>query len=174
MSQKDIQCGDIVLASFKSSPILRAMKLLQPDDVTYSHILLAKEQNIVYEARTDIKEIDFSYIMNKYENIKVVSYKLITDKDKEIIKRLLKDLIGRPYSYLRLFYQLLDHLTGSTYFTSRLKDPGNQICSSLVSWIYYVLFEIKFNNKNWYSTDPDDIDDEVNKDDKLWHVVYKK
>ena len=70
--------------------------------------------------------------------------------------------------------QLFDHLTHSNYFTKRLKDPTNQICSSLVAWIYYILFGMRFNYKVWYSCDPDDVDDEVSINNKNGYFCTKE
>jgi hypothetical protein len=45
------------------------------------------------------------------------------------------------------------------------------ICSTYVTWAYYKATGVRFNDIDWISTEPDDIDDEVINDPMMWTIV---
>jgi len=170
-SNQKLKTGDIILTSKKHSPFLKAMRFFQKDFVLYSHTLIVKDEYFAYEAKGRIRITNIKEVLDNCDAYLIVRKKNFTKYKKELMIRLLKDLVGRPYSYKRLFLQVLDNVFHTNKFTRLLKSIDNQICSSLVAWVYYVLFEIKFNNKNWYSADPDDLHDELSINKNDWFII---
>jgi len=82
-------------------------------------------------------------------------------------------LLGNPYSIIRIILQLLDQMFNTNYFTKRIKDPEQQVCSSLVAWCYDAVLGVRFNGVNWASCEPDDIDDESLKDDTEFETILE-
>ena len=166
----DIKTGDVILVSKSSSILLKGMKFFQKDPVFFGHALIAKNEYSAYEAKKTIRISNIKEVIDSYGFYLIVRKKNFTPTQKNIFQRLIKDLVGRPYGFKRLLLQILDNIFHTTKFTKLLKNVDNQICSSLVAWIYYVLFNIQFSNKVWYSCDPDDIHDEITNNDS-WTII---
>lgn len=156
--------ADIIITtdekSWFSSAILSVLRFFQSDPVEYQHAMLVVDDLTCIEANW---EVEINLLMDRlgdFKRYKVIRHKDLTDEQREQIVEKARDLVGLRYSILRITLQLFDHLFNSNYFTKRIKDPDQQICSSLVAWCYSVVTGIRFNGVHWASCEPDDIDDE--------------
>jgi uncharacterized protein YycO len=151
--------GDIVLAN-KKSLIVWFMRIFQSDPVDWGHVLIYLGNNMFIENSFPfIRIIDIDYFKKRYEHYKWFSYKNMTTEKSNELTELFESKLCKPYSYTRIILQMFDHLFNTNFFTGFLKNDDKQICSSFVAWGYNKIFGVDFNNVNWYSCDPDDIDD---------------
>jgi len=166
--------ADIVLTQGKnlfSRVILWVLRFFQADHVNFNHVLMVCDDIIGIEATNGVTYVD---IANKLENSRI--YKIIrrvdlTDEQRIKIVNKAKKCLGQKYGFNRIFLQLLDQIFHTNWFTRRTKYKRH-ICSGLVAWAYYAAYKIKFNDVNWCSCEPDDIDDESLNNPDLWEIIY--
>ena len=172
------QTGDIILTrsgSLYGETILYFMRVFQDDPIHYSHCLIVIDEN--YALDTDINKlhiVKINDVLSNSRKYKVIRYNDITEEQIKKVYRLAKSLDGLPYSKKRIILQLLDHIFGTDKFTGLLKSKKDQVCSSLVAWIYHTVIKINFNGVEWYSAEPDDIDDETYLNIKKWTTIREK
>lgn len=169
-----IKAGDIILVGKKKSIILRFMRLFQKDLVKYNHVMVAKNNIEAYEAGYKIQVTEISKKLNKSDFYMIARYKNLTKVQLRLIKVVIETLIGLPYGCTRLFFQLIDHMTGTNKFTKLLTNKWNQICSSLIAYVYSISCNITFNEVEWNSCDPDDVSDHIENDTNNWLIIAKK
>lgn len=169
--------ADIILVKNRKGlfgkAILAVMNFFQDDLVEYQHIMLAINDKECVEALFKVKVSitrDRFKGFSKYEIIRCDS---LTEAQRRAIANQAEDLVGLRYSVLRVFLQLFDQTFNTNYFTKRIKDPNQQICSSLVAWCYSSITGMKFNRVNWASCEPDDIADHVEGNSDTWHTILE-
>jgi len=156
--------ADIIITTDKKSwfsrAILSVLRFFQDDPVEYQHTMLVVDDATCIEANWEVELNITRERFGDFSRYKIIRHKGLTDDQRDKIVDRARTLLGLRYSVLRITLQLFDHLFNSNYFTKRVKDPDQQICSSLVAWCYVVETGIKFNGVNWAAVEPDDIDDE--------------
>jgi len=169
--------ADIIITREKSNllsnSIIAVLRFFQSDPVEYQHSMLVANQDTCIEANL---KIEMSILADRFEDLKkykVLRHNNLTDEQREAIVNRAKTLLGKRYSFGRLFLQLLDQIFSTNYFTRRVKDPDQQICSSLIAWCYGRETGIKFNNLNWSAVEPDDIDDESLKNNTPFETILE-
>jgi hypothetical protein len=172
------QTGDIILirtGSLYGESILYFMRVFQRDPIHYSHCLIMIDEN--YALDTDINKlhiVKINDILKNCKKYKVIRYNEITEEQIKKMYKVAKNLDGLSYSKKRIILQVLDNIFGTNKFTRLLKSKKDQVCSSMVAWIYHTIVKINFNDVEWYSTDPDDIDDESLLNIKKWTTIREK
>lgn len=154
--------------------VLMALKLFQKDEVKFSHVLMAvdEETAIVAESRVRYRNID--KYLSKVKSYKIVRNKNLTYEQRKSIVERSKKLFNLRYGVSRIVLQFFDHILDTNFFTKWLKDKKIQICSTVPSWSYYVAAGIEFNGLPWQCVEPDDIDDFSEKRPDLWEVIAEK
>ena len=170
----DLRTGDIILTS-KKSIIARFMGLLQKDPCVWGHVLVVKDSKFAWEAHWTMREVKLSKIFKKYKYWKIIRKKDLTEKQKEIMRKVAPQLLGRFYSPGRIILQMLDHIFNTDKFSGFDNNQFNQVCSSYCAWIYEMACRYKFNGVHWSSADPDDIeDDQLMAHPELWLILEEK
>lgn len=172
------QTGDIILVRndiIWSECILYFMRMFQSDPVEYSHILIVVDEDIALNSNIHgLHFVNIKEYFNKCNKYKVIRYKELTVCEKEEMYHVCQILNGIHYSKKRICLHILDHIFFTNKFTSMLKNSKDQVCSSSMAWIYWECVRIKFNNTDWYSVEPDDVDDETILHPYKWEVIEKK
>ena len=171
-----LKCGDIILMynrGFISKAIHWVLNFFQSDDVKYTHVAVVISDSQIAEAKLDGIVLHTPYESLKYaKHYKIVRYKFLTERAEERLKELLLSKIGTKYNYWRLVMQLLDNIFGTNWFTKHCAITKKEnICSTYVTWAYYNATGVRFNNVDWISVEPDDIDDEVTNDPMMWEII---
>jgi len=169
--------ADIIITREKSNllsnSIIAVLRFFQSDPVEYQHSMLVVNEDTCIEANL---KIEMNILAERFEDLKkykVLRHNDLTDEQRKAIVDRARTLLGKRYSFGRLFLQLLDQISGTNYFTRRVKDPDQQICSSLIAWCYDKETEIRFNKLNWSAVEPDDIDDESLKEDTPFETILE-
>ena len=164
--------GDIILTEKKSSIFIKFMKYFQKDPVKFGHamVVIDDDKNVI-ESNIRIRISPIHISLKGADSYKIIRRKNLTDKEFHKLQKSLLSLEGQFYSIKRILLQMLDHFFNTNWFTKRLKNRKDQVCSSLVAWGYHVACKTKFNGVEWASCDPDDIDDEATNDSDEWIVV---
>lgn len=169
-----LEPGDIILTS-KDSFIAQFMRNFQDDPVVYGHCMMVANDGYVIETGFyGIKKITIDQFLKERKHFKVIRPTCLTNMQLQDVVGVASLLVGLKYSFKRMFLQLLDHLFFTNFFTSLDKDRQNQVCSTVVSYSYYVACGIKFNDVEWFSVEPDDIDDDFIKNHNKWYLVGVK
>lgn len=168
-----LETGDIIFTN-KDSMIAKFMAHFQSDPVFWGHIMVAKNDTILYEPTNPLTTTTTEQLEKTKKHYKIVRYKHITDEDKEKIQKFLDKLVGAKYSFRRLILQAFDHIFHTNWFSNGLHSPDNQVCSSMAAWAYYASMKIKFNGVSWRSCEPDDIEDHIEKNSNDWMIIAKK
>lgn len=173
-----IKPGDIIITTDKkswfSSAIIMGLSFFQKDTVEYSHVMMAIDDELCIEAVA--KGITISRIEDRFKDFKrykIIRHKDITEEQAKTIVGFSKKLIGLKYSILRIVLQVFDQILRTDFFTKLLKDPKEQVCSSLVGWCYGYVMDVRFNDVDWRSCEPDDIDDESLKSDGEFESIFE-
>lgn len=168
----ELRTGDIILCS-KKNIIAKFMDWFQHDPVFWGHCAIAKNSSIAWEADWRLREILIDDILKK-GCYKIIRKKGLTEKQKEIMRKEAPLLLGQPYGIFRIFLQFLDHIFHTNNFTDKNERETLQVCSSYVAWIYNKACEYKFNDVDWESCDPDDIDDDSLTFPDRWIVLGER
>jgi len=169
----NLQAGDIILTS-KKSLIVRFMGAFQKDPCVWGHVLVAKDNNTAWEAHWTMCEVELSEVFKKKKYWKIIRKKDLTEKQKEIMRKVAPQLLGRFYSVGRIILQLLDHIFHTDKFSGFDNNQYAQVCSSFAAWIYEVACRYKFNEIPWQSCDPDDIEDDQLAHPERWEVLEER
>lgn len=169
------ETGDLILTSRRGGSILSwFMNLFQTDPVVWEHVLVAKNNITAWEAHILIKEANIRRRLSRVKYYKVIRRKDLTDEQKESILEHAPTLLNLPYGVPRILLQMFDHFTNTNWFTKRFPVKYIQVCSSYAAWIYWKSTRFKFNNVEWCSCDPDDIEDEQLKHKDEWEIVDRR
>lgn len=169
----NIQTGDIILTS-KRSVIARFMDLFQEDACVWGHILIVKDNDIAWEAHWTLREVKLSKTFKKYKHWKIIRKTDLTEGQKEIMRKVAPQLLGKFYSPGRIFLQLLDHVFSTDKFSGYNNNQYKQVCSSYAAWIYEMSCRYRFNGVHWSSADPDDIEDDQINHPESWLILKEK
>jgi hypothetical protein len=167
---------DILLVNSKSILsfiIQKISEFFSKDPVNYTHVGIVMPNYKIIEASSQIKETELGDFLKNRQSIKIIRYHHHSDKSYIRLTVMIKSLLGYNYGYFRLFLQLLDQVTNTNIFTSLIKHKTEQVCSSFIAWAYYCVYGVKFNKVDWYSCEPDDIEDEANSNLSLFKSVYE-
>jgi hypothetical protein len=171
-----LQCGDIILTysgGFISESIRWILDYFQKDHAKFSHCAIAVSETEVVEANWNGIVLHSPHSALKgVKHYKIVRYKFLTDGMQARLKGLLLSKVGTRYNYWRLIMQLFDNVFRTNWFTKKLSiTKREEICSTYISWAYYKATGVRFNDIDWISVEPDDIDDEVINDPMMWIIV---
>lgn len=170
-----LKTGDIILTSNKG-PIVFVMQMFsKKDKVNWGHVLVVNDTNSAYEAtRFTIKE----HILKKFFEDKkywlIIRKKDVTDSQRPIIKSKATELLGKFYGVWRLILMLFDNIFKTHRFSCGNTNENIQVCSSYAAWIYQYSIGYKFNNVEWMSCDPDDIEDDFELNPDRWEIIAKR
>lgn len=169
--------ADILLVNSGTSYcdiILAALNLFQKDEVDFGHAILIIDDNTAIEAASKISYLDPRKKILEVKSYKILRNNKLTDKQRVNIVKRAEKLFGLKYGTIRILLQLLDQIFNTNFFTSLSKNKKMQICSTLISWSYYVTSKITFNGVGWQSVEPDDICDESEKNTDIWEIICEK
>jgi hypothetical protein len=173
----EFQAADIVITtdskSWFSAIILSVLNFFQKDDVKYQHAMLVVDEAICIEANWEVEYSNIETRLVDFKRYKVLRHKELTEEQRAGIVEKATDLLGLRYSVARILLQLCDQLFNTNYFSKRIKDPEQQICSSLIAWCYGIETGIEFNKLSWAAVEPDDIDDESLRDDTKFETILE-
>jgi len=171
---KSLKPADIILVNSGTNygkAILSVLNLFQKDGADFGHVLLVVdgERAIAVESRIRYRDNIDEYL-SSVRSYKIIRNSKITDDQRLSIVKRAEALLDIKYGVFRVVLQLFDQIFVTNFFTRWLKDKSIQVCSTLVSWSYYVTVDLEFNDVYWACVDPDDIDDEslANPD---WEIV---
>ena len=169
-----LEPGDIILCvshNIVGRIILWFMSLCQKDPVHYSHVAMAIADNYIIQAKLKIEEVKFNE--SNYKSYKVLRYKHFNPDLIQKVTILSRYVINRNYGVKRFLAHFLDEMFRINFFTTKLKCAEEQICSSLIAWIYYEILGLKINSLEWTEVDPDDFEDHYLKNKDDWEIVYE-
>jgi hypothetical protein len=167
------QTGDIIFTS-KKSIIARFMSLFQSDPVYWGHVLVAKDNQIGWEASWKLRESNISDVLDNTGHCKIIRKKDLTEEQKEIMRQEAVKLLGLRYGVWRIVLQMFDHFFNTNWFTAHDESDTLQVCSSYTAWIYDKACGYRFNNVNWESCEPDDIEDDQLSHPEIWEVLGER
>jgi hypothetical protein len=167
-----LETGDIILSS-KKSIIANFMNWFQSDPVFWGHVSVAKDSETVWEASWILTESPLNKIVESGP-YKIIRKNDLTEEQREIMHQEAPKLLGCPYGVFRIFLQLLDHVFHTNWFTDRDDREKMQVCSSYTAWIYDKACGYRFNDVDWESCDPDDIDDDSLLFPERWMVLDER
>ena len=169
----EFETGDIILTS-KRSLIVRFMGWFQKDPCFWGHVLIAKDNETAWEANWTLRESSIEEVLKKHKYYKILRKRDLTEKQKEIMRKVAPQLLGRFYGAGRIILQLLDHVFCTDKFSGFDNNQYNQVCSSYGAWIYEMACRYKFNGVGWASCDPDDIEDDQLLYPATWKIRSEK
>ena len=169
--------GDIIITRSRGTLfgklILKIMRMFQNDRVKYQHIAMVVNNDMAIEALSKVELTCLKNRFSQFEKYKIIRCRTINNEERQNIVDIALQLEGVNYSFCRLFFQFLDQIFQTNFFTNQIRDPRFQICSSLVAWAYHMAVNIEFNNVDWKSCEPDDIDDESIKNPNMWKTIIE-
>ena len=171
-----LQCGDIILM-YNRGPISKTIRwflnFFQKDEARFSHVAIAVSDIEIADAKWNGIILHTPHAaLNEAKHYKIVRYKWLTDAAEARLKELLLSKIGTRYNFWRLILQLFDNVFSTNWFTKHMGITKKEnICSTYVTWAYHKATGVRFNDTDWISVEPDDIDDEVEKNPMKWIVV---
>lgn len=170
-----LKTGDIIFTA-KDSIIAKFMDLFQKDPVRWGHCLVVRDNRYAYEAKKMVSLVPLDTVFGRKTAKKymVIRYKNLTYEHQISIIESCDSILGKLYSFKRIFLQFFDHLFNTNKFTRMDKSYESQVCSSLVAWTYWNAMKMKFNNLGWYSCEPDDIEDHYINNKEQWILVEEK
>jgi hypothetical protein len=168
----ELQTGDIILSS-KKSIIARFMNWFQHDPVFWGHCSIVKDNETIWEASYILKESPVHVVIDSGP-FKMIRFNGLTEEQKEIMRQEAPKLLGCPYGIFRILLQLLDHVFHTNWFTDQDDQEKLQVCSSYAAWIYDKACGYRFNDVDWESCDPDDIDDDSLLFPERWAILDER
>lgn len=171
-----LQCGDIILM-YNRGPLSKTIRwflnFFQKDEAEFSHVAVAVSETEVADAKWNGIVLHSPFMALKdAKHYKIVRYKFLTPQAEARLKELLLSKVGSRYNYWRLVLQLFDNTFSTNWFTKHMSITKHEnICSTYVTWAYYKATGVRFNDIDWISVEPDDIDDEILNDPMMWIVV---
>lgn len=175
MDYSVLKNGDIIFTS-KKSIIAKLMAFLQKDEVKWGHVgVIDADRNEIVHAigASGVSAMSIDKFIKKYKVFKIIRMTNMTEDIGSRIISTARKVLGIKYSWFRIFMQTLDHVFHTDLFTALYQSNRYQVCSSFVAWAYYSIIKIRFNNVDWYSCDPDDIEDHSILYKYDWEIVYE-
>jgi len=169
----ELRTGDIILTC-KNSLIVKFMRLFQKDPVHWGHVLVVKDSTTAWEAHWTLRETNIQKVLDKEREFLVMRMNNLTKANREAMKKIAPKLLGYPYGVWRIVLQALDHIFNTNWFTKRADCKYIQVCSSYAAWIYYVACKYKFNDVNWQSCEPDDVEDDFILYKDRWTLIGRR
>ena len=173
----NFQPADVIITMDKKSifsrAILSVLRFFQKDPVDYQHSMLVIDENRCIEANLKVEINMLTDRFADFKRYKVIRHRHLSEQQKQDIVEKSYELLGLNYSFLRMGLQLLDQIFSTNYFSRRIGNTNQQICSSLVAWSYGEVTGIRFNKIKWNSIEPDDLDDESLKNPYDWEIVQE-
>jgi hypothetical protein len=145
----------------------------QKDPARFSHVAIVVSKTEVADAKWNgiILHSPYEALIDA-KHYKIVRYIWLSENMQARLKELLLSKVGTRYNYWRLIMQLFDNVFNTNWFTKNMAVTKDEnICSTYVTWAYYKATGVRFNDIDWISTEPDDIDDEVINDPMMWTIV---
>lgn len=170
-----LKTGDIILTSNKG-PIVFVMQLFsKKDKVNWGHVLVVKDATSAYEAtRFTIKEHNLNKFFEDKKYWTILRKKDIIENQRPIINEMSAKLLGKFYDVWRLILMLFDNILNTHKCSGSNTNENIQVCSSYAAWVYQSSIGYKFNDVEWMSCDPDDIEDDVEKYPDKWEILAKR
>jgi len=156
---KKLETGDVIFTR-NMDIIAEFMDFFQDDSCYWTHILIAKNEFVAWEASWQVRESNIEKVLNKSKDWKIIRFKALTESQRNIMKDSAPIILNQPYGFLRFFLQFLDQIFCTNWFTKHFDSKYVQVCSSFGAWLYWVACEYRFNGVPWESCDPDDIEDD--------------
>jgi len=130
--------------------------------------------NILIEAQMKVVKRDMLQV-KKYmakRAYRIVRKDDLSDEDAEGIAVRLNKELGKKFSLVTIFWQFWDNLFKTNWFTGTLNRSSGIVCSSLIAKAWQDQIGLRFNGRDWFSVEPDDVDDETQKPG--WTVLSEK
>lgn len=144
------------------------------DPARFTHVSCMISPNMLIEAQSRVVKRDMLQV-KKYMSKKV--YRIVrkddlSDEDATGIAERLEEKLGEKFSVMTIFWQFWDNLLRTNWFTATLNRSNSIVCSSLIAMAWQDQIGLKFNKRDWFSVEPDDIDDETQKSG--WTVISER
>ena len=171
-----MQCGDIILM-YNRGPLSKTIRwflnFFQKDSAKFSHVAIAISETEIADAKWNGIILHSPFMALKdAKHYKIVRYNWLSPEAEARLKELLLSKVGTRYNYWRLILQLFDNVFSTNWFTKHAAITKKEnICSTYVTWAYHKATGVRFNDTDWISVEPDDIDDEVTNDPMKWTVI---
>jgi hypothetical protein len=174
-----LKAGDIILTRAKSNWFINFfLKFIQygggGDPARFTHVSCMIAPNMLIEAQMRVVKRDMLQV-KRYMSKK--AYRImrkddLTDEDAAGIVVRLSNELGNKYSLATIFWQFMDNLFRTNWFTGTLNRSNGIVCSSLIAKAWQDQIGLRFNGRDWFSVEPDDVDDETQKPG--WTVMSEK
>jgi len=168
-----LKTGDIILTS-SGSLIVQFMSKFQSDPVRWGHVLVAKDKDKAWEAHWTLRNYSLSKFFKNKLYWKIARKKDLNDEQRDAMKRVAPPLMGKMYGFWRIALQLLDHIFRTNKFSKSNENVELQVCSSFAAWLFDEATGYKFNDVEWMSCDPDDIEDDFEKFPERWEILEER
>jgi len=174
-----LKAGDIILTRAKKNWFTDLfLKLIQygggGDPARFTHVSCMVAPNMLIEAQMKVVKRDMLQV-KKYMSkraYRIVRKNDLSDGDAAGIAERLHWELGRKFSLATIFWQLCDNLFRTNWFTGTLNRSSGIVCSSLVAKAWQDQVGLRFNGRDWFSVEPDDVDDETQKSG--WTALSEK
>jgi len=171
-----LRAADIILTRGKDNWFIKLfLKFIQygggGDPARFTHVSCMVASDMLIEAQMRVVKRDINQV-KKYMNkkaYKIVRKKSLSHEDFTGIAKRLNNELGKKYSIMTIFWQFWDNLFRTNWFTGTLNRSNGIVCSSLIAKAWQDEIGLKFNDCDWFSVEPDDIDDESQKEG--WIVI---
>jgi hypothetical protein len=130
--------------------------------------------NMLIEAQMRVVKRDMLQVkryMSK-KTYRIMRKDNLTDEDAAGIAMRLSKELGSKFSLATIFWQFMDNLFRTNWFTGTLNRSNGIVCSSLIAMAWQDQIGLRFNGRDWFSVEPDDVDDETQKPG--WTVISEK
>jgi len=174
-----LKAGDIIMTRAKKNWFTDFfLKFIQygggGDPARFTHVSCMVSPNMLIEAQMKVVKRDMLQV-KKYmakKAYRIVRKDDLSDKDAEGIAARLNKELGKKFSLVTIFWQFWDNLFKTNWFTGTLNRSNSIVCSSLIAMAWQDQIGLRFNGRDWFSVEPDDVDDETQKEG--WTVVSEK
>lgn len=174
-----LKAGDIIMTRAKKNWFIDLfLKLIQygggGDPARFTHVSCMVSPNMLIEAQMRVVKRDMLQV-KKYMSkraYRIVRKDDLTDEEGIGIAIRLNNELGKKFSLMTIFWQFLDNIFKTNWFTGTLNRSSGIVCSSLIAKAWQDEIGLKFNDRDWFSVEPDDVDDETQKSG--WTVISEK
>lgn len=174
-----LKAGDIIMTRAKKNWFTNFfLKFIQygggGDPARFTHVSCMIAPNMLIEAQAKVVKRDMIQV-KKYmakKAYRIVRKDDLSDEDAAGIAERLNSKLGEKFSLVTIFWQFWDNLFRTNWFTATLNRSNSIVCSSLIAMAWQDQIGLKFNKRDWFSVEPDDVDDETQKEG--WTVISEK
>jgi len=164
--------GDIILGS-KNAPVTKIIMWFQSNPVRYAHCMVVCSGGKVLQSKKTMHYLTIDEALRKYPKHTIARYRFATEEGQKVIDELAEEMIGEDYSWGRICLQVFDHIFHTNWFSGKMKDVDDQVCSSAVAYVFDKAYGKKFSGVEWESCTPDDIDDDIKNNPDEWSFTYE-